>query len=126
MNQYKEHLNATGCPLTTSDRDPQEDHWGNNQQKIDSGLLGKQVQRGSFLAWVGNTGPGGKRGSGGANTHLHVFFTRRDPSNNEWYFIDPWGIYGPPVCYPTNTTDPITTPCARYPISWKGGKPQYP
>ena len=49
MDQYKEHLNATGCPLTTSDRDPQEDHWGNNQQKIDSGLLGKQVEEEGFL-----------------------------------------------------------------------------
>ena len=105
-NEYKEHLNTTSCPLIVSERNPNEDHWGTNQQKIGSGLLGKQVDRGSFLAWAGNTGPGGKRGSGGPNTHLHLFFTRRDPSNNEWYFIDPWGIYGPP--------------------GWKGGKPQYP
>ena len=57
--------------------------------------------------------------------HLHIFFARKDPTNNEWYLIDPYGIYGPPDCYPANFSDPISG-CARYPITWKGGKPQHP
>jgi len=134
LSQFKSYLAETGCPLTGT-RNPQEKYWGTDAQKIDHSLLGKQVAQGSMLAWAGNTAPGGcgctSDQSGwtwgaGSNTHLHIFFCRRDLTNNEWYFIDPYGIYGPPSCYPANVTDSITTPCARYPIAWKGGKPQYP
>ena len=93
---------------------------------IDAGLLGQTVQRGQLLAWAGNTGPGGKRGAGGPNTHLHIFFCRRDPTNDEWYFFDPYGVYSLPGCYAANVTDATTGPCVRYPIAWKFGKPQYP
>ncbi len=34
------------------------------------------------------------------NTHIHIFFARRDPADNKWYFFDPYGIYWPPDCYP--------------------------
>jgi hypothetical protein len=61
---------------------------------------------------------------GGVNTHPHIFFARRDPTNNEWYFIDPYGIYASGGCYPALNTA-INTPCARYPAAWKGGKAQY-
>ena len=58
--------------------------------------------------------------------HLHVFFARRDPADNQFYFIDPYGIYSIPSCYPSATTGAISGACARYPITWKGGGPQYP
>ena len=41
-------------------------------------------------------------------------------------FIDPYGIYGYPSCYPTATTGATGGICARYPSAWKGGAPQYP
>jgi hypothetical protein len=124
LSEYIEHLNATGCPQNPP-RNPDPAHWGTNQQTIPA-LLGQQVARGAFLGWCGNTGPGGKRGPGGPNTHLHVFFCRRDLSNNQWYFFDPYGIYALPGCYPAGVTDAITGACARYPIAWKDGRPQYP
>ncbi len=134
LTQYKAYLEATGCPKTGT-KNPVEKYWGTDAQKIDMNLLGKNVLAGDHLAWAGNTGPGGcgctnddpnwKWGKG-TNTHLHLFCAHRDPTDNEWYFVDPYGIYAPPNCYPANLTDPITTACARYPIAWKGGKPQYP
>lgn len=87
---------------------------------------GQQVARGAFLGWCGNAGPGGKREAGGPNTHLHIFWARRDPSNNEWYFFDPYGVYALPDCYAAGVTDATTGPCVRYPVAWKDGKPQYP
>ncbi len=129
LSNYKAYLGATGCPQN-GPRNPDPNFWGTEAEKIDMSLLGKVLPVGAPLAWAGCTGPGGCGCTGGprntANTHLHIFFAHRDPSDNEWYFIDPYGIYGPPSCYPANLTDPITTPCARYPIAWKGGKPQYP
>jgi hypothetical protein len=46
------------------------------------------------VADAGDTGPGGKRGAGtgATNIHLHVFFARKDPSDDKWYFFDPYGI----------------------------------
>lgn len=41
------------------------------------------------------------------------------------YLVDPYGIYASGGGYPGMNT-PMTTPCARYPILWKGGKSQYP
>jgi hypothetical protein len=123
-SEYIEHLEATGCPKDPP-RTPDPVHWGTDAETIPV-MPGRWVARGALLGWCGNTGPGGKRGPGGPNTHLHVFFTRRDPSNDEWYFFDPYGIYSLPNCYPANVTDPISGPCARYPIAWLGGRPQYP
>ncbi len=84
---------------------------------------------GAFLGWAGDTGPGGKRGPGGPNTHLHVFFAHRDTSDGRWYLFDPYGIYGPPECYsahPPRGGDPVTGPCVRYPVAWAGGAPRLP
>jgi hypothetical protein len=134
LSHFKTYLKSTGCPQTGK-RSPDSKYWGTDSDKIDMSLLGKSVKAGAFLAWAGDTGPGGcgctddktsYKWEGGVNTHLHIFFARRDPSNNEWYFIDPYGIYGPPSCYPAELTDSINKACARYPITWKGGKPQYP
>jgi polyglycine hydrolase-like protein/peptidase M23-like protein len=133
-SQFKTYLSKTGCPATGK-RNLQSKYWGTDAHKIDHSLLNKKVARGAKLGWAGNTAPGGcgctsdktdYEWKNGSNTHLHIFFCRRDTTNNAWYFIDPYGIYGPPSCYPAKITDPITTPCARYPIAWKGGKPQYP
>jgi hypothetical protein len=125
LSEYVQHLEATGCPKNPP-RNPDPAHWGTTTEVIDPGLVGKTLPRGAFLAWAGNTGPGGKRGAGGPNTHLHIFFCRRDPTDNQWYFFDPYGIYSMPDCYPAGITDSIGGPCARYPNAWMGGRPQYP
>jgi hypothetical protein len=121
LSNYKAYLEATGCPQN-GPRNPDPNFWGTEAEKIDMSLLGKVLAAGAPLAWAGCTGPGGCGCTAGprnsANTHLHIFFAHRDPSDNEWYFIDPYGIYGPPSCYPANLTDAIVTPCARYPIAW--------
>ncbi len=122
---YIQHLNDTGCKQDPAQRNLDESHWGKSSETIPN-QLGQQVTAGQFLAWAGNTGPGGKRGAGGPNTHLHIFWARRDTTNNEWYFFDPYGIYGTPDCYPSDITGKIGGSCARYPNAWKGGKPQYP
>ena len=132
LSYYKDYLNKTGCPKNGPWK-PQSKYWGTNSDTINKNLLGKKIRAGTFLASAGNTGPGGcgctsdKAGwkwSGGHNIHLHIFFARRDLTNNKWYFIDPYGIYSLPKCYPSKLTDPIKTPCARYPIAWKGNRPR--
>jgi murein DD-endopeptidase MepM/ murein hydrolase activator NlpD len=123
---YRVHLLATGCAEDPAGRRLDPRHWGTEGETIDRRLLGKRVATGTFLAWAGDTGPGGKRGPGGPNTHLHVFFARRDPSDQKWYFFDPYGIYGQPDCYPLRLTDPVTGPCVRYPVAWTGGRPRFP
>jgi hypothetical protein len=136
LTQFKTYLDNTGCKSDGSGT-LQEKYWGKESHKIDADLLGQNVSRGDVLGWAGNNAGGGCgcindqkpaswKWAGGTNTHLHIFFARRDPSDNNWYFVDPYGIYGPPECYPKNLTDTINTACARYSISWKGGKPQYP
>jgi hypothetical protein len=133
LSHFKTFLESTGCPLKGT-RNPDAKYWGTASQAIDKSLLGRSIARGALLGWAGETGPGGcgctggtsaYKWGGGVNTHLHIFFACRDTTNNEWYFIDPYGIYGPPDCYPANFPDPIGG-CARYPITWLGGKPQYP
>ncbi len=134
QTQYKNYLTQTGCPHG-GPYHPDPNFWGTDADKIDPNIVGKQVQAGTVIAHSGCTGPGGCGCTntttsnwvwgGGVNTHLHLFTARRDPSDNEWYFVDPYGIYSSGGCYPGMNT-PITTPCARYPILWKGGKAQYP
>jgi hypothetical protein len=124
LTDYTTHLTSTGCPKQPP-RNPDAAHWGTNQQTI-AVTVNQQVARGDFLAWAGNTGPGGKRGGGGPNTHLHIFFCRRDPTNNAWYFFDPYGLYAKPDCYAAGVTAATTGPCVRYPVAWRGGRPQYP
>jgi murein DD-endopeptidase MepM/ murein hydrolase activator NlpD len=123
---YRVHLLATGCAQDAASRRLDPRHWGTEAQTIDPHLLGKRVAAGAFLAWAGSTGPGGKRGPGAPNTHLHVFFARRDPADHRWYFVDPYGIYGPPDCYPRHLADPVTSPCVRYPVAWAGRRPHLP
>ena len=124
LTAYRALLNSTGCPKTVADRNPDPANWGTASQTIQV-TAGQTVFRGQFLAWAGQTGPGGNRGTS-LNTHLHIFFARRDPVNDRWYFFDPYGIYGLPSCYPSGTTDPIATDCVRYPIAWEAGAPGYP
>jgi len=125
---YKNYLEATGCPQKVADRAPKSDNWGTNAQKIDMTLVGKNVKAGDPVAWAGSTGPGGCGcASGGTpvNTHLHIFFAHRDPVDNRWYFFDPYGIYAYGDCYPSAVNGSTTNGCARYPVTWKGGKPGY-
>ncbi|HEX3578007.1 MAG TPA: M23 family metallopeptidase, partial [Thermoanaerobaculia bacterium] len=124
LTNYKGHLNATGCPSNAANRNPTAANWGTNAQTI-AVAVGQQVTAGQVLGWAGDTGPGGN-GSNNAttNTHLHIFFTVKDPSNHQFYFFDPYGIYGYPSCYPAATTGATGGVCARYPIAWKGGSPQ--
>jgi hypothetical protein len=119
-NAYETKLKNAGCPETGT-RNPTEAYFGKNSEKIDQSLLGKTVNAGDAIAWAGRTGPGGSQG-----IHLHIFFAHRDPGNNQWYFFDPYGIYAYGSCYPNTVDGAINTPCARYPIVWKNGKPGYP
>ena len=136
---YKEYLEVSGCAEDPADRELLEDRWGKNSEAISQALLGSEVERGQVLARAGSTGPGGcgcipedpanaAVGSGGTgpNTHLHIFFARRDLGNDEWYFFDPYGMYAPSSCYPAGMTDALPAACARYPIAWQGGVPQFP
>jgi murein DD-endopeptidase MepM/ murein hydrolase activator NlpD len=116
--KYETHLKNTGCPLKVSDRNPDVGWWGTNAQKISRSLLGKTVQAGDVIGWAGSTGPGGS-----AANHLHIFFAHRDPGDKRWYFFDPYGIYATPDCYPQAVDGAINTPCARYPVAWKNGRP---
>lgn len=126
LTKYKGHLNGSGCPQNAANRNPTSANWGSDTQKIKV-AVGQHVNAGDVLGWAGDTGPGGN-GSNDAttNVHLHIFFTRRDTTNNKFYFIDPYGIYAMPDCYPSATTGATGGICARYPIAWKGGTPQYP
>ncbi|HEY7200698.1 MAG TPA: hypothetical protein VIC57_10820 [Candidatus Dormibacteraeota bacterium] len=131
LTNYESYLNATGAAKDPAQRNPNADYWGTNANAIDPNLVGKTVAAGDHLAWAGCTGPGGCGCTGGAinhpNTHLHVFFCHRDLADNNWYFIDPFGIYSYPAAgYPPGVTDAASGPCVRYSVAWKGGKPQYP
>jgi murein DD-endopeptidase MepM/ murein hydrolase activator NlpD len=118
-------LNATGCTQNPATRNPDPNHWGSNSDTIRVSI-GQKVARGQFLAWAGQTGPGGNRNKDRVNTHLHIFFAHRDPTDNNWYFFDPYGIYSTPECYPAGVTDPLSTDCVRYPVAWQGNTPEYP
>ncbi|HEX5150945.1 MAG TPA: T9SS type A sorting domain-containing protein [Parafilimonas sp.] len=124
---YKHYLNSTGCP-ETGQRNPQAAYWGTNSKKIDMSLLNKNVTAGQVIGWSGSTGPGGCGSLGGTvnvNTHLHIFFAYRDPTDDRWYFFDPYGIYSQPYCYPAGVNEAINGQCSRYPVAWKNGKPDY-
>lgn len=117
LTEFKQHLNDTGCTQDVTSRNLDPDHWGTEGQMFPL-TVGQVVSAGQFIAWAGNTGPGGKRGPGGPNTHLHFFVTRRDPTDNQYYFIDPYGIYSVPGCYPSTPGGIASGPCARYPNIW--------
>lgn len=124
--KYVDLLKKTGCPKTVADRDPDPDYWGTTSEAIKTSLLGTTVKAGAFLAWAGCTGPGGMLGYNETpNTHLHMFWARRDPSNGLWYLFDPYGIYSTPDNYPAGVTDQLGW-CARWGTAWKGGAPAYP
>ena len=126
--KYSTYLNNTGCPEAKAFRNPKADWWGTAAKKIDMSLLGTNVVAGQRIAYSGSTGPGGcgcMDGGAGPNTHLHIFFAHKDPVDNKWYFIDPYGIYSYPDFYPGPVDGAINKACARYPISWKGGNPTY-
>ena len=129
LDNYTRHLEATRCTKDPAKRNPLSANWGTNEA-IDTSLLGRSVSAGQFLAWAGETGPGGNRALfPPVNTHLHIFFAHRDPTapaGQQWYLFDPYGIYGTPDCYPPGMTDSLNIPCARYPVAWKGGRPQFP
>lgn len=131
LTNYENYLNATGAAKDPAQRNPNPDYWGTNAHAIDPNLEGKTVAAGDHLAWAGCTGPGGCGCTGGGinhpNTHLHVFYCHRDTADNNWYFIDPYGVYSYPAAgYPPGITDAASGPCVRYSVAWKGGKPQYP
>jgi len=123
LDEYNAYLENSGC----LDGKPTEKYWGTDSQKF-LVTVGQSVSVGTQLAWAGNTGPGGKRGASlGENTHLHIFFTKQDPSNNEHYFYDPYGVFAYTACYPSEVLGPLTS-CSRYPVAWEltsGGKLRY-
>jgi hypothetical protein len=124
--KFKGHLTSTGCAQSAANRNPTTANWGTNSQTIQV-AVNQQVTAGQRIGWAGDTGPGGNGGNDATtNTHLHIFFAAKDATDNQFYFIDPYGIYSIPNCYPTATTGATGGICARYPIAWKGGAPQYP
>jgi hypothetical protein len=128
LANYKSYLNATGCPLDKTQRSPDEPHWGKESQKINMSLLNTKVTAGQVIGWAGSTGPGGcgcTDGTKNTNTHLHIFFAFKDPTDSHWYFFDPYGIYSEPYCYPAGVNEAINGQCSRYPVAWKNGKPNY-
>jgi hypothetical protein len=131
LTNFENYLAATGAAQDPAQRNPDPNYWGTNAHVIDPNLQGKTVAAGQHLAWAGCTGPGGCGCTTGArqrpNTHLHVFWCRRDPADGNWYFIDPYGVYSYPAAgYPPGVTDAATGSCVRYSVAWKGGRPQYP
>jgi Bacterial tandem repeat domain 1 len=131
LTNYKKYLNNTGGAQDPAQRNPDANYWGTEAHAISATLIGKAVAAGEHIAWAGCTGPGGcgctKSMPSHPNTHLHIFFCRRDPSDGNWYFIDPYGVYSYPAAgYPPGVTDTATGPCVRYSVAWKGGHPQYP
>jgi hypothetical protein len=125
LAKYKQHLDETGCKENPNKRDPDPNYWGTDAHKIPVSV-NDAVKAGDLIAHAGMTGPGGQKKPGPPNTHLHIFWTVRDPKNGEFYFFDPYALYTKPDCYPTGVTDAINGNCARYPIAWKGNKPSYP
>lgn len=84
-------------------KDPKDINWGTDSQKIPVNV-GDWVEAGQFIAWSGNTGPGGA-GAGlnadgtlmdttRANNHLHFMLAVVNPkTTGEWIFIDAFGVY---------------------------------
>jgi hypothetical protein len=125
---YTAYLNSTGCTQSKRTRALKPEWWGTDAHKIDASLVGKTVTAGQIVAWSGSTGPGGcgcMSGGAGPNTHLHIFFAHRDPSDSRWYFIDPYGIYSYPDFYPTAADGASNKACVRYGSTWKLGDPHY-
>jgi hypothetical protein len=108
---FIEYLTNSGC----MDNNPDPVYWGTDSDKI-LVSAGQFVAQGQAIANAGETGPGGKRGGPGVNTHLHIFFARKD-TDNKYYFIDPYGVYAYTGCYPSNVLGPLTG-CSRYPVAW--------
>jgi len=130
-DNYVAFLAATGCARDGSGV-PDPAYWGAAADRVRV-AVGQRVARGQVLAAAGCTGPGGCGCTTGRparpNTHLHIFFARRDATDARWYFFDPYGIYGPTQCYPTAGNaggGNAATQCARYPSAWLGGTPRLP
>ena len=127
LGNYKSYLASTGCTQNAATRNPQYAYWGNDStEKINMALLGTVVNAGDPIARSGSTGPGGcgcATGTLQVNTHLHIFFSHRDPIDSRWYFFDPYGIYAYGDCYPAAVDAATTNSCNRYPVTWKNGVP---
>lgn len=125
-DRYKAHLLHSGCPEASGQRRPRPAFWGTEAHRLPDNLAGRAVERGEHLGWAGATGPGGQRDATPPNTHLHIYFARKQASDGRWYFFDPYGIYGLPHCYPQGITERPSGPCVRLPVAWQDGRPQYP
>jgi len=131
LEKYKDYLEFSDCKKAGDL--PDKKYWGSIEKKMVVSA-DQEVDRGDLLGWAGNTGPGGiilsidekNIEDTGRNIHLHITFAKRDPVDDQWYIIDPYGIYSKRDCYPSELDDPINTPCSRYQVFWKGGVAQYP
>jgi hypothetical protein len=114
---YKAQLSQTGCSEKPSARRLDPRFWGSDKDALDSNLLGRKVRAGEVLGQAGDTGPGGFASRENPNVHLHVFFARHDPADGAWVLLDPWGVYGPPTCYPTGFSKGRSL--QGFPAAWK-------
>ena len=129
---FTAYLRASGCRRNGGGTlDPAI--WGHESDRI-AVVPGQIVQRGEVLGTAGSTGPGGcgrcNEGIASPNHHLHVFFAHRDPEDALWYLFDPYGVYGPPDCYPTRRgagkAGQDAAFCWRHTVAWLGGAPRVP
>ena len=118
---YKDYLKFTGC--RENQMNLIAEYWGTDEKIAVN--VGDIVDRGEFIGWAGNTGIDSNAEIIDPKTHLHIFFIKRDVTNDEWYFIDPYGVYGKPQCYPDYDKE-IVSDCVRFQVHWKDGFPQYP
>lgn len=122
---YEQYLKASGCPANTKKQNLSEVQWGTEKNLIPR-LRGKKVKLGEFLGWAGSTGPLAIADRGTkTEPHLQVFVARRRKNTQNWYLIDPYGIYAERTCYPNRINQLSTLPCS-YAKAWKHGRPQFP
>ena len=90
--------------LAANKQNPSDRFWGTNSQTIPVDV-GDSVYAQQFVAWSGNTGPGGAGGGLDTNgdptstvhfnNHLHFMLSVKHPdwTGDEWLYVDPYGVY---------------------------------
>ncbi len=123
-------MTKTGCTEKSSTRHLDANYWGKSSETIVKDLVDKDVKAGDHLGWSGCSAPGSCGCMSGMpsapNTHLHLFTAYKDPSNGQWYFTDPWGVYSTPDCYPAKDTDAVNLECEWFMSSFKKGRAEHP
>jgi len=118
---YMQYLKGCGCTQDPAKRQLSEAQWGSSRHIIPP-LRGRTLKTGELLGWAGSTGAAGISGSQAPKVEI---FVARRYGRDDWVLIDPYGIYGPVSCYPTDLTAMLQMPC-RYAQAWFRNRPQFP